>query len=150
MRNTGDDLGTPGFDPYYGYGRINADSALRLDRVGPLAVAKRTIDDDGTAPSVGNGDGVINAGETVPPGEQLTAGDNNLGWLYYAMLDICDDRYIPFLLEGAKQGAITDIKILGRRQVKEAVPDLERLLTSSNPSVEENARIALQLIREKK
>ncbi|MHB8896278.1 MAG: S8 family serine peptidase [Candidatus Geothermincolia bacterium] len=63
--NTGDDLGTPGFDPYFGYGRINAANAMRMDKVGPLEVSKWRIDDDALSPSRGNGDKVINPGERV-------------------------------------------------------------------------------------
>ncbi|MHB8835845.1 MAG: FG-GAP-like repeat-containing protein [Candidatus Methylomirabilia bacterium] len=63
--NTGDDLGTPGFDPYFGYGRVNAANAMRMDKVGPLEVSKWRIDDDALSPSRGNGDQVINPGERV-------------------------------------------------------------------------------------
>jgi len=90
--NTADDLGLPGFDPSFGWGRVNASNALRMDTVGPLVVAKWRADDDGTYPSSGNGDGVINPGETADdypeePGRALllsTSRMKNLGNVFLA------------------------------------------------------------------
>jgi len=83
--NTSDDLGAPGFDPYFGYGRVNADNAMRMDTIGPMELVKWQVADGAQATSNGNsignsidngnsngngvidgnGDGVINPGEKV-------------------------------------------------------------------------------------
>jgi len=68
--------------------------------------------------------------------ELLERRDNSVGWLYYSMLNMWDDRYVPYLMEGAREGMLTDIEILGRAKVKQAVPLLEELWrTSENAAV---------------
>lgn len=74
---------------------------------------------------------------------ELLERKENLGWLYYSLLRIWDDRYIPYLMAKAKYGSLTPIEILGRAKVKEAVPLLEELLKSKDPSVRRNAQDAL-------
>jgi hypothetical protein len=69
--------------------------------------------------------------------ELLEKKENNIGWLYYAMLKIWDARYVPYLMDLAKDGRPSAIEILGRAEVKEAVPLLENLL-KNHPS--ENVR----------
>jgi hypothetical protein len=77
----------------------------------------------------------------------LEMRENNIGWLYYTMLDVWDDRYVPYLLERARSGMPTAIEILGRAHVKEAVPLLEHLLKNSPEKiVRDKAWIALSHI----
>jgi len=60
--------------------------------------------------------------------ELLQRDDNRVGWLYYAMVNAWDPRYIPYLMQGARQGSSSDIEILGAMQVKEALPLLEDII----------------------
>jgi hypothetical protein len=50
------------------------------------------------------------------------------GWLMYTMLKVWDERYVPFLLEYAKEGDDVSVEILGRMKVAAAVPVLEQVL----------------------
>jgi len=79
--------------------------------------------------------------------ELLEKRENNIGWLYYSMLDIWDARYVPYLMESAKDGKPSAIEILGRAHVKEAVPLLEDLLKNhKNENVRAEAIMALRQI----
>lgn len=82
--------------------------------------------------------------------ELLKRKDNRVGWLYYAMLNVWDDRYVPFLIEGAKAGSGMNIEILGRVKVKESVPYLEEALKSEDPIQSQAAFDALKHITGKK
>lgn len=50
------------------------------------------------------------------------------GWLMYAMVNAWDERYVPYLLDYAKQGDDVAIEILGAQRVKAAVPVLEEVI----------------------
>ncbi len=77
----------------------------------------------------------------------LLENNANLGWLLYGMLNAWDERYVPYLLRDAKDGDIFVIEILGRAEVKEAVPLLEDLLKNSkNYTVRDAAWVALSHI----
>jgi len=106
IRNTADDLGVPGFDPYYGWGRVNAATALKMDTVGPVAVSKWRVDDTARAGIQGNGDGVINPGESV--GLYLTLknrGGQNAGAVTVAVTTA--DAYVT--IGGAGATALASI-----------------------------------------
>ena len=61
-----DDLGVPGFDPEFAHGRINAAKAFQsYTNTGPIVYVDSTLDDDNIGGSIGNGDDVINPGETI-------------------------------------------------------------------------------------
>ena len=73
----------------------------------------------------------------------LLRRDIKPGWLLYGMLDVWDDRYVPYLLEYVKKGGSTAIEILGRAKVKEAVPLLEKALYDKDGEVRKSAYYAL-------
>jgi hypothetical protein len=76
--------------------------------------------------------------------------DIGMGWLMYALPDVWDERYVPHLLDGARKGWPTDIEILGRMKVKEAVPVLEELVRNGQGLTPQNAANALFLITGRK
>ena len=84
--------------------------------------------------------------------EVLQRKDVAAGWLMYAMLKMWDRRYIPYLLAGviAEHRSCTDIEILGRMKVKEAIPFLEVALNDKNGEVRKAAYYALKNITGKK
>jgi hypothetical protein len=78
--------------------------------------------------------------------------DRNImpGWLVYAMVkpEIWDERYVPWLLKMSSEPPRSSetIEILGRMQVKKAVPVLEEALKDPEESVRRKAAIALRNI----
>jgi hypothetical protein len=79
--------------------------------------------------------------------ELLEKKEGNIGWLYYTMLKIWDARYVPYLMDLAKNGRPSAIEILGRAKVKEAVPLLENLLNDhQSENVRAEAIMALRQI----
>ncbi len=74
------------------------------------------------------------------------------GWLMYAMLDVWDERYVPFLRDYAKRGGDVSIEILGPQKVTAAVPVLELVLKdeSINRTVRGTAIDSLWLITGKR
>ena len=106
IRNTADDLGVPGFDPYYGWGRVNAATALKMDTVGPLELAKWRVDDVARSGIQGNGDGVINPGESVALYLTLkNRGGQNAGAVSVAVTTA--DAYVT--IDGAGMTALASI-----------------------------------------
>ncbi len=84
--------------------------------------------------------------------ELLNRKDNTVGWLYYAMLNQWDDRYLPFLLDGARRPPRSrmEIELLGRLKIKEAVPLLEEALKDKDSIIQGAAWDALLQITGKK
>lgn len=72
------------------------------------------------------------------------------GWLLYAMVmpQIWDERYVPWLLRMSSNPPrnYLTIEVLGRMEVKQAVPVLEEALRDPDESVRRNAAIALKKI----
>jgi len=60
--------------------------------------------------------------------ELLQRNDNRVGWLYYAMLKVWDPRYVPYLMQKAREGSPSSVEILGRMRIKEALPLLEDII----------------------
>lgn len=74
----------------------------------------------------------------------LERRDNRVGWLYYAMLKVWDERYVPYLMESLiKEEGLVNIEILGRMGVKKAIPFLEVALKSKKPEIRSSAYDAL-------
>jgi len=62
----------------------------------------------------------------------LQRDDNRVGWLYYALLNAWDERYVPLLMEQAeKKRSLSSIEILGRRKITAAIPIMEDILRTS-------------------
>jgi hypothetical protein len=78
------------------------------------------------------------------------------GWLLYAMLNVWDDRYVPYLIASAEIGSWSSIEILGSAKtsghdkVMTAIPTLERLLKHPRGEVRQAAYDALTILTGKK
>ncbi len=80
--------------------------------------------------------------------ELLQRRDNRVGWLYYAMLNVWDKRYVPYLIEDIieEPRSRSAIEILGRMDVSEAVPFIKNALKDSNYDIRKEAFFALRLL----
>jgi hypothetical protein len=72
------------------------------------------------------------------------------GWLMYAMYNVWDERYIPYLLQYVKRRSCMAIEVLGEMKVKEAVPYLEEALKDKDGGVAQAAFDSLYQITGKK
>lgn len=77
--------------------------------------------------------------------ELLKTDADKLGWLIYGMLYAWDQRYVPYLMNEIRREphSFSMMEMLGRKNVKEAVPLLEEMLKHPDYSVRSQAYITL-------